>query len=173
MQVEHLFAHQTGDTFTGHRGNVFAKVIDITTNKQLTLLVRMAPNADCQLTIRDRNNNVEAELWRTLTILWLNVAVSDPATPDEPGLDVQQFLEQAVHDQQPDVLLISSTGHAFNGGQIPRIMNTINHTVAYQTAVGMDRGVFCASVTAEGNLRQDMQAGQNIQFGIKLHYNWF
>ncbi len=73
----------------------------------------------------------------------------------------------------PDVLIISSTGHGFDAGNIPAIMQSVGNTVGFKRAVGNDGGVFCCSYHGEGNLWQDEDEGDNIERGIELTYNWF
>lgn len=171
--MEHVWAYPAGTLFRGHRGNRFAKVIQITTNRQLSLVVKVPENSECELTVRARNSIVEAPVYRTLTVLWVNFAQPDPSIPNAGAPDIHTYLQDAVHDQMPQVLVITSTGSAFNAGNIKPTMESVGNTVAYKENVGLDRGVCCASFTPEGHMWQDMDRGNSIQSGVVLHYNWF
>ncbi len=171
--MEHLLAHHTGGTFRAHRGQLFHKVVHVTTNSQLSLGIKIQANSDCEFRVGDREIPVISPNWRTIHINWLNVAVRDPGTSGEPPFDLQQHLQPVQH-YMPDALLITSTGHAFDGAYVlPNIMQSMGYTIGYGNTVGPDRGVVCVAFQGEGAMWRNAERGNNIERGIVLKYNWF
>ena len=125
-----------------------------------------------ELTVRALRTSVEFDMWRTLTILWVNVAHPDATVPIEATLDTPQYVREAVRNQLPEVLLITSTGSAFNAGHLRSTLKALKHTAAYTEDVGLDHGVCCASCGSDGVMWQDMNRGNSIRRGVVVHYNW-
>lgn len=171
--MEHLFAYPTGTLFEAHRGDLFNKVIHMITNQQLSFGIKIPANSECELTIRARNAPEVGPHLRNFTFMWLNVANLNPHLPDVPRMEVRQYLEQVVPGQEPDVLIISSTGNAFNAVEVPGIMVATGHTLAYQVQVGADGGVFSIGFVGNGNMWLNEGQGNNIETGIVIEYDWF
>ncbi len=112
-------------------------------------------------------------MWHTLTVMWLNVAATNPSDVEQSRMDVKEYLQEVLPNHMPDVLLITSTGDGFDPGELPAIMRTTGFSSAYEEKVGRDKGLFCASFTGLGEMWPDQEHGDNIQNGIVLEYNWF
>lgn len=169
--MEHLFAYSPITIFKGHRGDKFTKVIQITTNKQLSFVVKVAEDSEMELTVRDRRTEVEFDMWRTVTILWINMA-HDPSAPIRATLDPRPYVQEVVRDQLPEVLLITSTGSAFSPGHIRPTMKAIKHTAAYKEDIGLEHGVCCVSCGPHDVMWQDKNRGNSVRSGVVIHYNW-
>ena len=172
VPTEQLWANGSGTTFTAQRGNPFLKVIQITTQKQIVVTAKVSQNSECRLHIRNRSDHIQFAIQRTIKFLWFNAA--DPNPSDlESKFPWKELLVPVVHNEDPDVMLFTSTGRVCSRADIATLLTEIGHQVHHITNVGIDGGAFVASGNGNAVVMLNERRGHSIEQGIVLDVDWY
>ncbi len=169
LPIEYLWASLVGTMFSGHRGNMFFKLIRILSRGPILISAIIPTDSDGRLNIRCRDVYSNLHQPQIFKVLWYNAAQPNPGRI-ESRFPFEDHLKGTIESESPDILIFSSTGSGISKHQLAVLLGKLSYTQLCQQDVGNDGGLVSVSYSGNGTLTLNLSEGNNIETGVEFEY---